>query len=89
MTQPNANTVHTFKMTEAQAEMLFELVISQLTSLKNWTVSAVEEGNFERAQKLAADVRKHQDLFRGFNIRSMREVSEVRETPMPTTHDIR
>jgi Na+/phosphate symporter len=81
-------TMHTFKMSETHAEMIFKLVDQHTSALRNWTASAVEDGDFERAQALVKDLRRHQDIYRAFNMSAVREIAARRECPVETQHTV-
>jgi hypothetical protein len=81
--------MHTFKMTEAQAELIFKMADQHVKALKNWTVSAVERGDIEAAQKLAAEIRAHQAIFAGFNVQAKREIALHTGRDMQISTDLR
>jgi hypothetical protein len=66
----------TFDMSENQANMIFKQVSSHIAALKNWTASAVERGDFVRAQSLVAECREYERLYAAFNIEAKREYAE-------------
>lgn len=72
----------TFEMNEAQAHRVFSTVKDRTAALKNWIVSNVESGNFEKAQELATELRQYQKLYAAFNIESKKATSEQLGKPI-------
>lgn len=79
-------TLHTFEMTEAQAEMIHARVGSHMQALKNWSASAVEQGDLPRAQKLVAELRAHEVLYAVFNMPAKHDIAKGSGKPLETTH---
>jgi hypothetical protein len=79
-------TLHTFKMSEADAEMIFTLVDQHLFALRNWTATAVENGEFERAQVLVKDMRQYQEIYKAFNMPVVRARATRHDCPIETQH---
>lgn len=81
-------TLHTFTMAEATATLVHKLVDSHMHALKNWTASAVERGELERAQELVKELRQHEKLFAAFNMPAKREIAAHTGKPLVTQHDV-
>lgn len=87
-----ASTVHTFTMTEERAELIHQLANSHCQALKNWIVSAIEQGSDEslgRARDMVAELRDHEAIFAGFNMEAKREVAKLKKEPIITAHTLR
>lgn len=79
---------HTFTMNEHKATLVFNVVKSHIAALKNWTASAVETGDIEKAQGLVNDLREYEKLFAAFNIHAKHEIAEYTGKPVKTDHVI-
>lgn len=87
-----ATTEHTFTMTEERAAMIHTLAADHCQALKNWIVSAVEQGSDEsigRARDMVAELRDHEAIFAGFNIEAKRQVAKLKNEPIATAHTLR
>ena len=78
--------MHTFKMTEAQAELLFKVVKDQTSALKNWACSATESGKIEYAQELIKELREYEALYALFNMPAKRDIAKHTGKAMETEH---
>lgn len=72
----------TFTMSEEQARAIHKLVASHNSALKNWTATAVENGDLARAQELVKELRAHQALFAAFNMDAKHEIALHRGLPV-------
>lgn len=81
--------MHTFTMTEAQARLIHDMAREQCEALKNWIVSAVEQGELQRAQLLSRQLRDHQVIFAGFNMTAIKERAERNGHAPETVHAVR
>jgi hypothetical protein len=79
-------TTHTFKMDEAQANLIHKLAAGEAGALKNFIASAVECGDFERAQGLVCELRAVQSVFAQFNMGAKRTTAEATGKPLATEH---
>jgi hypothetical protein len=67
-------TFEEFKFHPDDTDRLFKLVEDDCAAHKNWIASAVEAGDFERAQRLVKALRNVQNLFATLNgMRRQRE----------------
>jgi hypothetical protein len=78
--------MHTFKLTFDQAVLVPQVVDSHMQALKNWTASAVENGNLERAQRLVKELREYERLYAAFNVKSKQETARHLGKPMSVEH---
>lgn len=81
--------MHTFTMTLEQAKLIHAMTADRMAALKNWTATAVEQGDLAYAQTLVADLRKHEAIFAGFNMKSKEDLATSTGKPMPQAHILR
>lgn len=79
-----ASTI-SFTMTVAQAELIHNLAREQMAAQKNWIVSAVEEGDLARAQRIAAELRELSNVAAGFNMDAKRVIAAARGEAIPSS----
>lgn len=77
-------TQFTFIMSEAQARRLHKLIDSQCGALKNYTASAVEEGDLITAQEHVVELRACQALYAATNIDAKYTIAKGSNTPLQT-----
>jgi hypothetical protein len=61
-------TSRTYTLTAEEALLLFSLVRNHNMTLKNWTASAVEDDDFERAKTLTKELRQYERLYSKLNV---------------------
>lgn len=67
-----------YRLTDADAEIIHGLIADRLSATKNWTLSAVEDGDLAKAQDLARKARDLQDLYATFNVKVRRDLEAHR-----------
>lgn len=65
-----------YKLTEDQAVLVHTVVSSHCQALKNWTASAVERGEFDRAQGLVKELRHYETLFALTNVVAHKSIDD-------------
>lgn len=83
------NREHTFKINEGQAEMIFKQIEAHCHALKNHIATAVQSGEFDRAQELVTELRQHEALFACFNMEGKRSVAVFQRRDVLTEHEPR
>lgn len=73
-----------YNMSQRQAELIFAQVASHIGALKNWTASAVERGELERAQTLVGELREYEKLYAAFNIEAKFFIARNTDKPVET-----
>jgi hypothetical protein len=81
--------IHTFRMTEAKADLLHKIIDSHMGSLKNWIVGAVESGNLPYAQALAIELREYQTLYAAFNMQAKYDIAKHSIAGLIIEHEVR
>lgn len=76
-----------YEFTQTEVANLHKLVDSEIKTYKNWIVSAVEAGNeqygdtgltgFAYAQKLTAELRNWQELFKKTNVEAHKSIDKM------------
>lgn len=79
---------HTFRMSRQQAELVFKVIASHRAALKNWTMSSVAHGDFDKAQEYAREDREYNELYKAFNVVVDAEIREVTGLPRKTEHQV-
>jgi hypothetical protein len=73
------NRTWTFTMPEHQAERIHKMADERAQTMKNHICSAVERGDFERAQSLIKDLNEYRALFATFNIAAKYTIAGEKE----------
>lgn len=81
-------TQHTFTMSEEQAKRVFAVIESQCGALKNWTCTAVEQGDMIRANSHVEELRAYQAIFAAFNMPAKHAFADVTGKALVTSHTV-
>lgn len=73
-----------YNMSERQAQLIHAQVASHMQALQNWTVSAVERGEWDRAKGLVEEYREYERLYAAFNVDAKRQTADYTGKPLET-----
>jgi len=76
-------------MTEKYAELIHETISDRISTYKNWIASAVEDQDFDRAQKLTKTLREYQAIYAAFNMQAKNDYARSYVKPIRTNHVVR
>jgi len=60
-------------LTKQQVQDVRQQIEGHIFALKNWIATQVEAKNFDKAQELVAELRRHEDLLRTFSLKPFEE----------------